>query len=201
MEIYHYSAITGQLHATGWADENPLDHENPLLLAYSTNVPPPQTGVGECARYITASGYAPANHADGEWIVQPDWRNARLWSIKDGQEVTITEPNVTPEQIGATSIPYPGPGYVWLDSQWQEDPALKYQLSEQAAERELVIHQAKATSEINRITPAVDGGYAKPADVELLPKWQRYLYELPDVRTNPGWPESPQWPTEPDKVI
>lgn len=201
MEIYHYSAITGQLHATGWADKNPLDHEKPLLPAYSTNVPPPQIGEFECARYITASGHAPAHHADGEWVVHPDWRGVMLWSTENGRVVVITEPNVTPDERRATTVPCPGPGYVWRDGQWHADPDLQYQLAERAAEQELTQRLVEASAEINRIQPAVDGGYAKPADVELLPQWQRYLYELPDVRGQEGWPESPQWPKKPGAVV
>ena len=199
--IYHYDGVTGLPLSEGVADANPLDPATPLLPAYATPTKPCATGDFECARYLTSSGDVPAHYSDGEWAIQPDWRDAKLWSTDDGREITISEPNVTPEQIGATVIPHPGPGYIWIDEQWQEDPALQYQLAEQVAERELASRQAVATAEINRIKPAVDSGYAKPNDVELLPKWQRYLYELPDVRTKPGWPEQPQWPTEPDKVI
>lgn len=199
--IYHYDGVFGLYLSKGEADINPLDPDSPLLPSYATETPPPVANMLECARYLTPSGHVPAHNADGEWAVQPDWRDAKLWNMEDGREVTITEPNVTPAQIGATVVPYPGPGYVWLDEQWQTDPDLRHQLAEQEAERELESRQAVAAAEINRIKPAVDGGYAKPEDAVLLPQWQRYLYELPDVRTKPGWPESPQWPTEPDKVI
>ncbi len=197
MDIYHYSAITGLLHTTGSADDNQLDNQSPLLLAYATKFPPPTTGDFECARYLTADGAAPAHHADGRWVIQPDWRNVTLWNTQDGREVTITEPNVTPDEIGATTVPYPGPGYVWRDELWLADPDLQYQLAEKAAERELASRQAIATSEINRIKPAVDGGYAKPDDAALLPQLQRYLYELPDVREQAGWPFAISWPEMP----
>lgn len=201
MIIYRFESTYGCLLGVGTADENPLDHQSPLLPAYSTPVDAPAVGAFECARYLTASGHVPAHHADGGWVIQPDWRAARLWSIDDGSEIEITEPNVTPSDINATVIPYPGPGYVWRDEQWKADPDMQHQLAEKVAERELASRQAMATADINRIKPAVDGGYAKQEDVDLLPKLQRYLYELPDVRTKPGWPEKPQWPTEPDKVI
>lgn len=199
--IYHYDGLTGLSLSQGTPDYNQLEPDSPLLPAYATPTKPPKLGDFECARYLTKSGKVPAHYADGEWVVQPDWRDARLWSIDDGREIEITEPNVTPADKNATVVPYPGPGYAWRDEQWQAAPDLQYKLAEQAAERELAWRQAKATAEINRIKPAVDGGYAKPEDAELLPKLQRYLYELPDVRTKPGWPESPQWPTEPEKVI
>lgn len=197
MRIVHYHPCHGCKQADGVADVNQLDAESPLIPAYATPTPSPATGAFECARYLDASGHVPANYLDGEWFVHPDWREAKLWSKEDGQLVEITEPNVTPEQIRATVVPYPGPGHVWRDNEWQEDHALKYQLAEQAAERELVSRQVKATAEINRITPAVDGGYAKQADVDLLPLLQRYLYELPDVREQAGWPFSTSWPEMP----
>ncbi|MFM5429426.1 tail fiber assembly protein [Aeromonas veronii] len=201
MIIFRIESDYGCLLGDGRADENPLDHNSPLFPAYATTITPPDVGQRECARYLDDTGRAAAHHADGAWVIHPDWRDVTLWRTDDGTEITIVEPNVTPDEIGATAVPYPGQGYVWRDEQWQADPDLQYQLAEKAAERELASRQAIATSEINRIKPAVDGGYAKQEDVELLPKLQRYLYELPDVRTKPGWPENPQWLTEPEKVI
>lgn len=198
MNIYHYDTATGCLLSTGAADLNPLDPASPLLPAFATPAPAPSVGERECARYLDAAGQVPSHHADGEWVVQPDWRDVDLWNIEDGSAVVLTEPNVIPAERGATAVPYPGPGNVWHDGQWQADPALQYQLAEQAAEQELSQRQAEATTEIERIQPAVDGGYAKPADIELLPQWQRYRYELPDVRGKPGWPETPQWPEKPE---
>lgn len=60
---------------------------------------------------------------------------------------------------------------------------------------------ALANQQIAILTPAVDGGYAKPEHTQLLADWQRCRYELTLVTEQRGWPESPQWPTEPDKVI
>lgn len=195
--IYHYDGITGCLLGKGFTDVNPLDQENPLMPSSSTLSEPPFAGERECARYLTASGEVPSHHADGAWILHPDWRDVTLWRTDDGTEITIVEPNVTPDDIGATAVPYPGPGYVWRDEQWQADPDLQYQLAEKAAEWELASRQAIATSEINRIKPAVDGGYAKPDDAALLPQLQRYLYELPDVKGQAGWPFSVAWPEIP----
>lgn len=197
--IYHYDGATGLPLSQGVADANPLDPKNPLLPAYSTPKKSPATGEFECARYLTSSDAVPAHHAEGDWVVQPDWRDAVLWSTTDGSEVVITEPNITPADRGATVVPYPGPGHVWRDEQWQADPALQLQLAEQAAEQELTQRQAEATAEIARIQPAVDGGYAKVADAVLLPQWQRYRYELPDVREQAGWPKQIDWPEIPSK--
>lgn len=197
MIIFRIESDYGCLLGDGRADENPLDPDSPLLPAYATTITPPDVGQRECARYLDDTGHAAAHHADGAWVIHPDWRDVRMWSTTDGQEITITEPNVTPDEIGATAVPYPGPGYVWRDELWQADPDQQYQLAEKAAERELASRQAIATSEINRIKPAVDGGYAKPDDAALLPQLQRYLYELPDVKGQAGWPFSVAWPEIP----
>ncbi len=76
----------------------------------------------------------------------------------------------------------------------QERPAPSAQ---QMAELMLTQLDIAAAGEIERLRPAVDGGYAKAIDVELLAQWQRYRYELPDVRSQPGWPEQPAWPQQP----
>lgn len=72
---------------------------------------------------------------------------------------------------------------------------------EQMAEQEQFARMATANKQIAIIAPAVEGGYAKPEHTQLLADWQRYRYELTLVPEQTGWPESPQWPTEPDKVI
>lgn len=201
MNIYHYDTTTGCLLSDGVPDANPLDPSHPLLPAYATPAPAPLTNEFECARYIDAAGDVPAHHADGSWVIQPDWRGVPLWSTEDGSAMAITEPNVIPDERGATAVAFPGPGHVWDGAEWQPDPAAQYELAEQSAEQELARRDAEAAAEIARIQPAVEGGYAKPADVELLPKWQRYRYELPDVREQMGWPEAVEWPDKPSAVV
>lgn len=80
-------------------------------------------------------------------------------------------------------------------------PYLVDQETPSEADNELTQRIAMATQQISILTPAVEGGYAKPAHTELLADWQRYRYELTLVLEQPGWPEKPQWPTEPEKVI
>ncbi|HHQ4468329.1 TPA: tail fiber assembly protein [Aeromonas veronii] len=58
-----------------------------------------------------------------------------------------------------------------------------------------------ANQQIAILKPAVDGGYAKPEHVQLLADWQRYRYELTSVPEQPGWPESPQLPDQPETII
>lgn len=75
------------------------------------------------------------------------------------------------------------------------------QSEHEKASAELNSRMTLANQQIAIIKPAVDGGYAKPAHTQLLADWQRYRYELTLVPEQSGWPESPQWPTEPEKVI
>lgn len=85
-------------------------------------------------------------------------------------------------------------GYPMLSSPPTEDPAAVAKIA-------LDNKVQTATQQIAIIKPAVDGGYAKPEHAQLLADWQRYRYELTLVPEKDGWPESPLWPTEPDKVI
>jgi hypothetical protein len=74
-----------------------------------------------------------------------------------------------------------------------------------SAEAVVLMEQSRrisvATQQIAILKPAVEGGYAKPDHSQLLADWQRYRYQLTQVPEQPGWPASPQWPPEPDKVI
>lgn len=85
-------------------------------------------------------------------------------------------------------------GYPMLSSPPTEDPAAVAKIA-------LDNKVQTATQQIAIIKPAVDGGYAKPEHAQLLADWQRYRYELTLVPEKDGWPESPLWPTEPEKVI
>ncbi|EQB2599510.1 tail fiber assembly protein [Aeromonas salmonicida] len=66
---------------------------------------------------------------------------------------------------------------------------------------EFNIRRVIASEQIAILQPAVDAGYAKPEHTQLLADWQRYRYELTQVPERSGWPETPQWPTEPEKII
>ena len=84
---------------------------------------------------------------------------------------------------------------------WELDTSAEQKARLEAAQLEQSARIATANQQIAIIKPAVDGGYAKPEHTQLLADWQRYRYELTLVPEQAGWPESPQWPAEPDKVI
>lgn len=201
MVIYHYDAITGCLLGHGIADTNQLSPDSPLLPTYSTTTPAPNVPEYACARYLNTDGTPPPYYADGEWIVCPDWRGIPLWRTSDGQPVEITEPNVTPSDIAATNIIYPGPGYFWDQHSWQLDDTYAERVANLSAIAEQKRRVSIATAQIAIIQPAVEGGYAKPSHTQLLTDWQRYRYELTLVPDQPGWPSEPSWPTSPQTVI
>ncbi|MFQ2050947.1 tail fiber assembly protein [Aeromonas veronii] len=90
----------------------------------------------------------------------------------------------------------------WIVSGKDMKPPLSVEMPpEDKALYQLADCLASANQQIAIIKPAVDGGYAKPEHTQLLADWQRYRYELTLVQEHDGWPESPQWPTEPDRVI
>lgn len=197
MKIFGYEPVFGCLTYQDIAADNPLDQSAPLMPTYSTMTAPPTTEEHECARYLDNQGRVPPAWSDGSWVIHPDWRDIKLWSMTDGKQVYLTEPNITPDQINATTVPYPGPGYVWRDGNWSEDQELQYQLAEKSAEMELTLRLMKAKENINSIQPAIEGGYAKQEDIDALPHWQKYCYELPDVRSQTGWPTDVNWPDAP----
>lgn len=69
------------------------------------------------------------------------------------------------------------------------------------ADIETTSRMETAAQQITIIQPAVEGGYAKPEHTQLLADWQRYRYELTLVSEQPGWPGSPHWPAEPERII
>ncbi len=72
---------------------------------------------------------------------------------------------------------------------------------ESVAEMEQSRRISVASQQIAIIKPAVEGGYAKQDHTQLLADWQRYRYELTLVPEQLGWPESPQWPDQPETMI
>lgn len=116
-------------------------------------------------------------------------------SISDAVEVPYDEyQRLLESQVDGFQIVPDKNGYPDLVAQSQ--PSV-----EEKAIREKSMRIAEANQQIAILKPAVDGGYAKPEHTQLLADWQRYRYELTLVPEQSGWPESPQWPTEPDKVI
>jgi len=133
------------------------------------------------------------------WTQVDDHRGQKAYSITTGQSVDITE--IGPLDSNLTLIAPTSPYDSWNGSSWEIDEQAEVAKKLAAAEAEQTKRFNLANQQIAIIKPAVDGGYAKPEHTQLLADWQRCRYELTQVTEQPGWPEAPQWPAEPDKVI
>lgn len=133
-----------------------------------------------------------------QWQQVEDYRGSTVYDTVTKAPSYITELGPLPD--GKTDQ-QPASYDKWNGTAWVKDEAAEQQATLEAAMGEQTQRIAMATQQIAILTPAVDGSYAKPEHTQLLADWQRYRYELTLVPEQLGWPESPQWPTEPDKVI
>lgn len=143
-------------------------------------------------------GLAVVREAAG-WARVPDYRGVTVYDTDTRQPTAVTALGPLPERC--TQLAPCSPYDVWDGAAWQTDAAAVEQAVLAAAQAEQARRIAVANQQIAIIAPAVDGGYAKPSHTKLLADWQRYRYELTLVPEQADWPEAPQWPTEPDKVI
>lgn len=133
------------------------------------------------------------------WAQVPDYRGMTGYDTTTHQPIAIT--SLGPLQDSCTLLAPSSPYDHWNGQAWELDEEAEQQAKQEAAQTELAKRISIANQQIAILTPAVDGGYAKPEHTQLLADWQRCRYELTQVPEQAGWPESPQWPTEPDKVI
>jgi hypothetical protein len=133
------------------------------------------------------------------WQQVEDHRGTTVYDTVTKAGSDITELGPIPD--GKTDQQPTSPYDKWSGTAWVTNEDAEQQATLEASMGEQAKRIAMATQQIAILTPAVDGGYAKPEHTQLLADWQRCRYELTLVPEQPGWPESPQWPTEPDKVI
>ncbi|MGL4602246.1 MAG: tail fiber assembly protein [Plesiomonas sp.] len=133
------------------------------------------------------------------WIQVPDHRGKLVYDTKTRAESTIDKLGPIPD--GKTLIAPTSQFDRWTGNEWVKDESAEQQAVLDAVIVEQTTRIANANQQISIIKPAVDGGYAKPEHITLLSDWQRYRYELTLVPEQSGWPDNPQWPAEPEKVI
>ncbi|MDM5141524.1 tail fiber assembly protein [Aeromonas bestiarum] len=195
-----FDPVTGKLLCQQFGYESPDAQGEVIYLNNTTTQQPPVTAAHEAACYLDAAGKPVTEHNSGLWSVIADWVGVQLWNTHSGQPVSITELGITPDDIDATDKEPPSKLHSWQNGAWQED-SIKIEAAQlAAAELELGNRDKEAKDIITRIEPAVVGGYAKQEDIDRLPHWQRYRYELPDVRAQPKWPASPIWPLRPGET-
>ena len=132
------------------------------------------------------------------WALWDDYRGEIAYVIDTKAPVPVNWLGELPSDL---TLLQPGEHDRWDGKQWVFDPALQSQHQLDAAKQTRHSKLEASDKPIAILKPAVDGGYAKPAHTQLLADWQRYRYELTLVPEQAGWPASPQWPIEPDKVI
>ncbi|MDX7924108.1 tail fiber assembly protein [Aeromonas media] len=147
---------------------------------------------------LPEEGQAVVRQADG-WAHVPDYRGVTVYDTATHQPTAITA--LGPLSEGCTLLAPSSPYDVWDGAAWQPDVAATEQAVLTAAQAEQSRRISVANKQIAIISPAVEGGYAKPEHTKLLADWQRYRYELTLVQEQVSWPGSPQWPAEPNKVI
>jgi len=134
-----------------------------------------------------------------DWALVDDLRGQTAYNTATGQSIEITD--IGPLADGLTLVAPSSQFDRWNGSAWARDEQAEAAAKLTAAEQEQKQRIMVASQQIAIIKPAVDGGYAKLEHTQLLADWERYCYKLTLVSEQPGWPELPQWPTEPDTVI
>jgi hypothetical protein len=112
MQIYHYSAITGEFLGTDAARESPLEPGVFLIPANATDTAPPAPGANQAAVF-----------ANGAWALVADYRGER-WYQPDGTEVDITQLNVAPGTTWTVTPPPPTAQQLYRQLQAQAQAAL-----------------------------------------------------------------------------
>lgn len=110
---------------------------------------------------------APEPNPDYPEWITPDYKSEVYWPPEKGQP-----PNPEPPKPTAAEI-----------------------LAAARAERDRLL--TYATLRINPLQYASDVGEASEEDLALLKLWKKYSVAVSKTETNPGWPESPQWPSPP----
>lgn len=110
--VYNFHHQTGEFINAVPADESPLEPGVILLPAFATTTKPPKAAAREVAVF-----------AADKWQIKADWRGATLYSTKDGSNISISEIDKTPADVGATDQAMPSPAHTWNKGSWLLDPA------------------------------------------------------------------------------
>ncbi|WP_421329621.1 tail fiber assembly protein [Aeromonas veronii] len=148
---------------------------------------------------IDKPGFAIVRSQADDWTQVEDHRGTTLYHLSTKATIQVTELGPLPAEY-TTQAPT-SPFDNWNGQEWVRDQEAEQKAKLDDTQTEQSKRIADVSQQIAILTPAVDGGYAKPEHTQLLADWQCYRYELTLVPEQAGWPESPQWPAEPDKVI
>jgi hypothetical protein len=171
MRIYHYSPATGELLYDSEAQPSPLEPGKFLIPASATDQVPQKAGAQEIAVFT-----------NGEWTLQPDFREQIFYRKADGVDVVITA--IGPVLNDLTSLKRPSVLHAWTGSEW-------------AFSMELALTAIRIRR--NELLSACD--WTQLGDVALTTEqkagWKAYRQALRDFPNNCN-PESPIWPQQPE---
>ena len=190
MDIYNYSASTGEFISHDVADESPLEPGVYLIPALATTIKPPETTENEAAVF---------DKENQSWNVVLDYRGTSLWDKLSASKVTVLL-GQTPDELNATpvvpTIDYP----TWDDgsSAWVTDAAAQLSAVTSAANAEIENLLTTATNKISPLQDAVDLGIATETEKASLTAWKIYRVLVNRVPTQSGYPTTIDWPPVPE---
>ncbi len=188
MLIHHYEARTGQYLSSNLTNEDPQRNGRWLVPPFATHTPLPERPPKTWPFW-----------RNKQWIFLPDYRGCVLYRTDNGSPCEILEIGFTPEQCGLTEKPRPSPDYKWCDGEWViDDEALKRQkIAATMAEYERRMKKAQAANEGK--TDALAAGLLTDLEQTIFKAWATYQVELRRTIHAPDFPETENWPNEPDE--
>lgn len=103
-KLYQYHENTGEFINEFDAPLDPLT-KTPVVVAFSTDVPPPQVTTNQRAVFLDVDGKVDPYHKMCLWKIVPDYRGMSYWT-QDGTYHTITELNVKPPRVRFQTKPF-----------------------------------------------------------------------------------------------
>lgn len=199
MDIFNYHPLTGEYLGAGVADENPLQHDDPIVPGYATPTAPPPHVETSTVVYRDPAGRAPKNWQEGSWAPVPDYRTVPLYRTTDGTRFDLgAEYNGLGDLPSfLTDEPRPSAAYKWVNDEWALDVALETQ---QLAVKETMQRDALLAEANDLIAPLMDAfvlDELTPEDDARLKALSQYRKALRAVALQAGFPRTINWPVKP----
>ena len=128
----------------------------------------------------------------------PDFRGKVLYRTDTGEQAEIVAPGIRPQDIGLTVDPRPSNDHVWKDGTWRLSAE---QVAKRARDEAMATFNGKM--EIARQAnagkaDAYAAGLLSDVEIAVFKAWAAYQMDLVRVLSAPAFPESIDWPEEPD---
>lgn len=199
MEIFNYHPATGEFLSAGVADDNPLDHEDPIVPGFATPTAPPARTERAIPVCRNEAGIAPQNWPDGRWTLMPDYRGVQLFRTEDGSRYMLSAEYGGLGDLPPflTDEPRPSAAHKWVNDEWVLDEALE---TDQLAATARAQRDALLTEADQRIAPLMDAfvlGELTAEDDARLKALSQYRKALRALTAQPGFPRAIDWPVKP----